>query len=80
MQYDPNNIHAKKNLQQFTNEYGLPDSPVGKVMDDVNAFIHYKVVEYVSNKGKDGFDNTDEANKVLNRITNVWNNTILPKY
>lgn len=80
LQYDPNNIHAKKNLKEFTNEYGLPASPVGKVMDDVNAFIHYKMVEYLSNKGKEGFDNTDEANKVLNTITDTWNNTVVTRY
>jgi len=80
LQYDPNNIRAKKNLQQFTNEYGLPASPVGKVMDDANAFLHYKMLEYLSNKGKDGFDNTDEANKVLNKITDAWNNTVVSKY
>ncbi|MDN5847846.1 MAG: hypothetical protein L0H53_16410 [Candidatus Nitrosocosmicus sp.] len=80
LQYDPNNTYAKNNLKKFISEYGLPASPVGKAMDDAQAFLKYKMLEYLSIKRKDGFDTMDETNKVLDKITKVWNNKIASKY
>ena len=80
LKYDSKNMHAKHNLKKFTNEYGLPSSPVGKVMDDANAFLHFKMVEYLASKGSSNFENMDEANKILGEITKSWNDKIVSKY
>ncbi len=80
LKYDPKNIHAKHNLRDFTNEYGLPASPVGKAMDDANEFLRFKIGEYLSSKRKDGFENMEEANKIIDKITDVWNKKIVSKY
>jgi hypothetical protein len=39
---------VKRNLREFTNEYGLPKSPVG--MDDFWAFMNFKEKEYFPKK------------------------------
>jgi hypothetical protein len=53
-------------------------SPVG--MDDFWVFVNFKRKEYYSVKGRDYFKSIDEANLVLKKITDAWDNKILPKY
>ncbi len=78
LEYNPKQKYAKKNLKEFTNEYGLPKSPVG--MDDFWAFMDFKQKEYFSVKGKDSFDDTDEFNMVLGKIKDAWSTKIAEKY
>jgi hypothetical protein len=53
-------------------------SPVG--MDDLWAFMDFKAKEYLSVKGKDSFDDTDEWNLALRKIIDAWNTQIAEKY
>ncbi len=78
LKYNPRQKYAKQNLKDFVNEYGMPKSPVG--MDDYWAFADIKRKEYLSEKGRDFFKGIDEANLVLKKITDAWDNKILPKY
>ena len=78
LKYNPKQKSAKKNLKDFTNEYGMGKSPVG--MDDFWAFVNFKREEYYSVKGRDYFKGIDEANVVLKKITDAWDNKILPKW
>ncbi len=78
LKYNPKQKNVKENLKQFSNEYGMPKSPVG--LDDFWAFVDFKRKEYLSEKGRDFFKGIDEANMVLKKITDAWDNKILPKY
>ncbi len=78
LKYNPSQRYAKKNLKDFTNAYGMGKSPVG--MDDIWAFVDLKQKEYLSVKGKDSFDDTDDGNSVLNKIMDAWNTHIAEKY
>ncbi len=35
---------------------------------------------HLSSKGKSNFENVNEANKIIDKITNVWNSNIVFKY
>lgn len=48
--------------------------------DDFWAFVNFKRKEYYSIKGRDYFKGLDEANLVLKKITDVWDNKISPKW
>jgi len=78
LKYNPKQKSAKKNLKDFTNEYGMGKSPVG--MDDFWAFINFKRKEYYSIKGRDYFKGVEEANNVLKKITDAWDNKIMPQW
>src|SRR5574341_1817177 len=78
LKYNPKQKYAKRNLKEFTNEYGLPKSPVG--MDDFWAFMDFKQKEYFSVKGKDNFDNKEEFNIFLGKIKDAWNTQVTQKY
>jgi len=78
LKYNPSQRYAKKNLKDFTNAYGMGKSPVG--MDDFWAFVDLKQKEYLSVKGKDRFDETDDANAALKKIMDAWNTHIAEKY
>lgn len=78
LKFNPKQKYAKRNLREFTNEYGLPKSPVG--MDDFWAFMDFKQKEYFSVKGKDNFDDSDEFNIFLGKIKDAWNTQIAQKY
>ncbi len=78
LKYNPKQKYAKRNLKEFTNEYGLPKSPVG--MDDFWAFMDFKQKEYFSVKGKDNFVNSDEFHIFLGKIKDAWNTQIAEKY
>lgn len=78
LKYNPKQKYAKRYLREFTNEYGLPKSPVG--MDDLWAFVDFKQKEYFSVTGKDNFDDTDEFNVVIGKIKDAWNAQIAQKY
>ncbi len=78
LKYNPSQRYAKKNLKDFTNEYGMGKSPVG--MDDFWAFMDLKQKEYLSVKGKDSFDDKDDGNGVLEKIMDAWNMHIAEKY
>ncbi|HEX6294556.1 MAG TPA: tetratricopeptide repeat protein [Nitrososphaeraceae archaeon] len=86
LQYNPKQQQAKKNLKEFTNEYGLPSSPMGSIMDDVQAFVNIKMEEYLLTKNKTDVSNiTDdrnltELNKILENIMQVWNDEISAKH
>ncbi len=77
LKYNPKQKSAKENLKNFTNEYGLGKSSVG--MDDFWAFVHFKRKEFYSVKGR-YFKGIEEANTVLKKITDSWDNKILPKW
>jgi hypothetical protein len=74
----PEQENARKNVEKFTNEYGMGEPPVG--LDDYWAFVDIKRKEYLSVKRRDYFKDIDEANVVLKKITGAWDNRILPKY
>lgn len=78
LKYNPKQRYAKKNLKKFMNEYGMPKSPVA--MDDYWAFVDFKRKEYLSAKGKDYFENMEEAKAVLEKIMDVWSIKIAEKF
>lgn len=78
LKYNPSQRYARKNLKDFTNKYGMGKSPVG--MDDLWAFVDLKHKEYLSVKGKDSFDDTDDGNAILKKIMDAWNTHIAEKY
>lgn len=78
LKYNPKQKYAKRNLKEFTNEYGLPKSPVG--MDDFWAFMNFKEKEYFSEKGRDSFNDMEQANLVLRKIKDAWNSQVAEKY
>jgi tetratricopeptide (TPR) repeat protein len=77
LKYNPKQRYAKKNLKEFMNEYGMPSAPM---FDDYYAFTDIKNKEYLASQGKKDFDNIKEANFVLHKSMDAWNNLILPKY
>ncbi|MDP2766223.1 MAG: tetratricopeptide repeat protein [Candidatus Methanoperedens sp.] len=80
LKYNPKQKYAKRNLKEFTNEYGMPKSPVGKLMDDYWAFTDMKQKEYLSMVGKESIDDIEQANAVLKKISEAWNEHIASKY
>jgi len=76
LKYNPKQKTAKENLKKLTNEYGMGKSPVG--MDDFWAFVQFKQKEFYSVEGRDYFKGLEEGNVVLKKITNAWDNKILP--
>jgi len=78
LKYNPKQKYAKRNLKEFTNEYGMGKSPVG--MDDFWAFMDFKRKEYFSMKGKEILNGMDEANIVMKKIMDAWNTQIIDKY
>jgi tetratricopeptide (TPR) repeat protein len=74
LKYNPKQKHAKRNLKEFTNEYGLPRSPVRSVMDDVQAFIHMKMEEISD------FNNPSDLDIIIEKIMNTWNDKIASRY
>jgi tetratricopeptide (TPR) repeat protein len=74
LKYNPKQKYAKRNLKEFTNEYGLPRSPVASAMDDLQAFIHMKMEEISD------FNNPGEADIIIKKIMNAWNDKIASKY
>ncbi len=78
LKYNPRQKYARENLKEFTNEYGMPKSSVG--MDDYYAFTDIKINEYFKSKSQKDFQNKKEAEYVLNKIMDSWNDLILPKY
>ena len=74
LKYNPKQKHAKRNLKEFTNEYGLPRSPVGSAMDDFQAFIHMKMEEISD------LNNPTDADTIIEKITNTWNDKIASRY
>ena len=74
LKYNPKQKHAKRNLKEFTNEYGLPRSPVGSAMDDLQAFIHMKMEEISD------LNNPAELDVITKKIMNTWNDKIASKY
>jgi tetratricopeptide (TPR) repeat protein len=71
VELNPDQEVAKEYLEKFSNEYGMPISPT-KTFDDFYAFQSIKVKEYMEKNNKKKFDNTDEANKFLEKIIKVW--------
>ena len=86
LKYNPKQKQAKKNLKEFTNEYGLPSSPMGTTMDDVQAFVKIKMEEYLLTKNKTDVSTTTdnsnltELNKILEKIMQAWNDEVSAKY
>ena len=87
LKYNPKQKQAKKNLKEFTNEYGLPSSPMGTTMDDVQAFVKMKMEEYLLTKNKTDVSSTTttnsnltELNKILEKIMQAWNVEVSAKY
>ncbi len=77
LKFNPKQRYAKKNLKEFTNEYGMPSAPM---FDDYYAFTDFKNKEYLASKGKEDFDDVKEANFVLHKSGDAWNDKILPKW
>lgn len=86
LKYNPKQKQAKKNIKEFTNEYGMPSSPMGTTMDDVQVFVKMKMEEYLLTKNKTDIstttDNSDltELNKILEKIMQAWNDEVSAKY
>ncbi len=78
LKYNPKQKYAKENIKECTNEYGMEKSEVG--MDDFWAFVEFKRKEYLSIKGKDSFDGSDEINYALEKIMDAWNTEIIDNY
>ena len=74
---NPKHKYARENLKEFTNEYGMPSVPM---FDDYYAFTDMKNKEYLASKGKEDFEDIKEANFVLHKSMDAWNNGIIPKY
>lgn len=77
LKFNPKQRFAKKNLKEFTNEYGMPSVPK---FDDYYAFTDIKNKEYLASKGKEDFDDIKEANFVLHKSGDAWNDKIIAKY
>ena len=77
LKYNPKQKYARENLKEFTNEYGMPSVPM---FDDYYAFTDMKNKEYLASKGKEDFEDIKEANFVLHKSMDAWNNGIIPKY
>lgn len=77
LKYNPRQKYARENIEECTNEYGMEKSEVG--MDDFRAFVEFKRKEYLSLKGKDSFDDSDEMNQVLKKIMDAWNTQVIDK-
>ena len=75
LKYNPRQRYARENLKDFTNEYGMPSVPM---FDDYYAFTDIKNKEYLASKGKEDFDDIKEANLILKKSGEVWNDKILP--
>ena len=75
LKYNPKQKHAKRNLKEFTNEYGLPSSPVGAGNGwTYKTFIHMKMEEISD------FNNPAEEAGEIEKIMNTWNDKIASKY
>lgn len=79
MTYNPKHKYAKRNLKEFTNEYGLPKSPMPG-MNDLWAFVDIKQKEYLAKEGKEDFEDIEEVNEVMEKIKDKWNEKIAPEY
>ncbi|PKL59051.1 MAG: hypothetical protein CVV34_00070 [Methanomicrobiales archaeon HGW-Methanomicrobiales-5] len=79
LKYNPKQKHARENLNEFMNEYGMPKSLMG-IMDDYLAFTDLKMKEYLSLKGKDGFDDNEDASYILKKCGVAWNSQVLPEF
>ncbi len=77
LKYNPKQRYARENLKDFTNEYGMPSVPM---FDDYYAFTDMKNKEYLASKGKEDFDDIREANFVLHKSMDAWNDKIISKY
>lgn len=77
LKYNPRQRYARENVKEFTNEYGMPSAPM---FDDYYAFTDMKNKEYLASKGKEDFEDIKEANFVLHKSMDAWNNGIIPKY
>ncbi len=55
----------------------MPSVPM---FDDYHAFTDMKNKEYLASKGKEDFDDIKEANFVLHKSMDTWNDQILPKW
>jgi len=77
LKYNPRQKYARENLKDHTNEYGMPCAPM---FDDYYAFTDIKNKEYLAGKGREDFDDIKEANVVLRKIRDTWNDKILPKW
>ncbi len=78
LKYNPRQKYARENLKDFCNEYGMPKSSVG--MDDYYTFTDIKTIEYFKSNSLKDFKNKKEAEYVLNKIMDSWNDLILPRY
>ncbi|RJS86412.1 tetratricopeptide repeat protein [Methanophagales archaeon] len=79
LKYNPKQEYAKRNLKEFTNEYGLPKSPMPG-MNDLWAFVDMKQNEYLAREGKENFEDIDEVTEVMGKIKAAWNERIAPRY
>jgi tetratricopeptide (TPR) repeat protein len=70
LQYNPKQQQAKKNLKEFTNEYGFTSSPMESIMDDVQAFVNIKMEEYLLTKNKADVSNITDGN--LTELNKYW--------
>lgn len=73
LKYNFKQKQSKKNLKKFTNEYGLSSSPMGTLMDNVQAFVKRKMEECLltdtkTNEPTIDKDNLTELNKILENI------------
>ncbi len=74
---NPKDKKAKRNLKDFTNEYGEP-AAVSPLMDDVFHFQKIQTEKYFKSHKKNNFSTKEEADKIIGIISTVWNQQIAP--
>ncbi|MFH1198473.1 MAG: tetratricopeptide repeat protein [bacterium] len=75
---NPKNIPAIENLRNFTNKYGEPTS-ISPLMDDIFHFQKIQFDKYNMGKAQLEFKSIEEADKIVNLISHVWNKVVAPQ-
>ena len=75
---DPTNIPARKNLEEFRNEFNEAATP-GAVFDDLYHFQQIQTECYLAERGKRKFESKKEMELVLGAILEVWNTHLAPR-
>jgi tetratricopeptide (TPR) repeat protein len=75
---DPANIPARKNLEEFTNEFNEPDAPAA-VFEDLYHFQRIQKERYLGNQGRKEFESKEEMELVLGAIFEAWNTHLAPR-
>jgi len=75
---NPNNINAQNNLGKFSDSKN-PSIPKKNSANDLFLFQSLQVEKYFTNKKKKYFKNNKETQRILDIISDVWRENILPQ-